>query len=183
MSRTCRISRYLTAYVDGELSPRRRAKVEKHLERCRACAAELDSILASDRILKKARPPAVSEARWNTFDRELSAALDGVDRESRRSNRVPEARPVQRVDRRLAYATVGAVAVAVFAILVLGPVGMLSGPGLAVAGNECIVDSIESSVSGYTPMFFTSDDPEMTVIWVFEEQTGPGPGSEGISVR
>jgi hypothetical protein len=33
-----------------------------------------------------------------------------------------------------------------------------------------MVDSIESYAAGYTPMFFTSEDPEMTVIWVFSEE-------------
>lgn len=124
-------------------------------------------------------PPPVSDRRWREFDRELSAALDRVDRESTRA-RSPEARPVQRLDRRLALATVGAVAVAVLALVVLGPIGALRGGG---DGNECIVDSIESYTSGYTPMFFTSDDPEMTVIWVFAEETGPGPGSDGVGAR
>jgi len=183
MNRSCRISRYLTAYVDGELSGRRRAQVERHIERCPACAAELDSIRASDRLLKLSTPPPVTDARWRTFDRELAAALDRVDREQARRARAPEARPIERVDRRLALATAGIVAAAVLAVVVLSPVGVFDGRGVAEGGNECIVDSIESYASGYTPMFFTSDDPEMTVIWVFEEQTGPGPGSNGIDSR
>ncbi|MBD3368642.1 MAG: hypothetical protein GF405_10810 [Candidatus Eisenbacteria bacterium] len=182
MNGTCRISRYLTAYVDGELSERRRARVERHLDRCPACAAELDSIRAFDRILKKATPPSVSDARWRAFDRELSVELDRIDRESRRRTRAPEARPVQRVDRRLAFAAAGAIAVGLLLLVVLGPVGF-RGVGTAAAGNECFVDSIESVTSGYTPMFFTSDDPEMTVIWVFAEETGPAPGADGIGVR
>ncbi|MCK4679580.1 hypothetical protein KAT82_00495, partial [bacterium] len=55
--------------------------------------------------------------------------------------------------------------------------------GTAAASNECIVDSIESLAAGYTPMFFSSQDPEMTVIWVFSEEVeggirGEGPGAK-----
>jgi anti-sigma factor RsiW len=180
MKSTCRISRYLTAYVDDELSARRRAWVEKHLQRCPACAAELDSIRASDRILKLSAPPRISPERWRIFDRELSAALDAVDLEAARPARVREARPVERFDRRVAFATAGAVAVAVLALVVLGPTSWF---GPAAGGNECIVDSVESYASGYTPMYFTSNDPEMTVIWVFAEETGPGQGTDGIGAR
>jgi hypothetical protein len=48
------------------------------------------------------------------------------------------------------------------------------------AGNECMVDSIESYASGYTPMFFTSDDPEMTVIWVFAEEVEESQGDSRL---
>jgi anti-sigma factor RsiW len=181
MKRTCRISRYLEAYVDNELSPRLRAKVERHLQRCTACAAELDSIRASDRILRAARPPVVSEARWRSFDLELSRALDAVDAVASRPSRIRETRPIEGTNGRWALATATVAAAAVLAILVIGPAGLFR--GRAADGNECIVDSIESYTAGYTPMFFTSDDPEMTVIWVFADETGPGPGANGIGTR
>lgn len=181
MNRTCRISRYLTAYLDGELSPRRRRRVEEHLARCRVCSAELDSLRASDRILGMSSPPPVSDDRWRVFDRELHAALDRVDREATRARKVREARPVERLDRRVAWATAGVAVAAVLVALALGPGAVFR--GLPEGGNECFVDSIESYTAGYTPMFFTSDDPQMTVIWVFAEQTGPGAGQDGIGAR
>jgi anti-sigma factor RsiW len=178
MARTCRIERYLTAYADGELSPRMRSKVEKHLESCASCARELDSLLASDRILKSRGVPPVSEARWRVFRAELDRALDRVDREAKRERR-RYLEPLFGFERRRALAYAGAFAVVVVAVLLLGPVGrQFVWPG--AGGNECMVDSIESYADGYTPMFFTSEDPEMTVIWVFSDEAGAvsedGPG-------
>ena len=71
-----------------------------------------------------------------------------------------------------------------FVIMVVGPLGVLPwGGGTAVASNECYVDSMESPADGYTPMVFSSEDPEMTVIWVFSEEVdgsirGEGPGAD-----
>jgi hypothetical protein len=64
-------------------------------------------------------------------------------------------------------------AVALFALAV-GPVSVINWRAATVQdGNGCIVDSIETLAAGYTPMFFTSEDPEMTVIWVFSEEVEP----------
>ena len=184
MKRTCRYEGYLTAYADNELSGRLRARVEKHLERCADCRSELDSIRASDRILKEHPVPSLSDEHWAAFRRELDSALDREDREARRTIRLPEARPVFGTVRRKAVA-VAAVCVAV--LLVVFTVGPLSRVpwlgGTAVAGNECIVDSIESVAAGYTPMFFSSEDPEMTVIWVFSDETESERQPAGASAR
>jgi anti-sigma factor RsiW len=180
MARPCRFDRYLTAYADGELSERLRRRVEKHLASCEACARELDSIVASDRILRHASPPPVSEARWRIFRSELTRSLDRIDRESV----VPAPRrwsaPVQVRERRLAYAAAWALAVVALAVVVLGPAGRSLMRPWGGAGNECMVDSIESYASGYTPMFFTSDDPEMTVIWVFAEEVEESQGDSRL---
>jgi len=184
MKSTCRYERYLTAYADGELNERLRRRFDAHLAKCEACASELDSIRASDRILKSHRAPAVSEERWDGFRNDLRLALDEVDRETRREARVREARPVHPPVRRRAYVLAAAAAVALFVILTVGPLGVFPWWGsTAVASNECYVDSIETLASGYTPMFFASEDPEMTVIWVFSEEVdgsirGEGPGAD-----
>ncbi len=184
MRRSCRFERYLTAFADGELPEKLNSKVEAHLARCAACASELDSIRASDRILKGHGAPVVSNDRWARFRSDLKLELDAVDRESRRVARVREARPVHAPVRGRAYALAAACVVVLFVILTVGPLGV--GPwrgGTAAASNECIVDSIESLAAGYTPMFFSSQDPEMTVIWVFSEEVeggirGEGPGAK-----
>jgi hypothetical protein len=117
--------------------------------------------------------PAASAERWDAFRRDLTAALNDVDREARRSVRVREARPVEPQTRRWVPAVAVACAAALVAVAGVrsGDIGRFL-PW--VPGNECIVDSIESYAEGATPMFFTSDDPEMTVIWVFSEETGGG---------
>lgn len=184
MRRSCRFERYLTAFADKELPKKLNGKVEAHLARCDTCASELDSIRASDRILRSHGVPVVSDDRWARFRSELRLELDAVDRESRRAGKVREARPVYAPVRKRAYALAAACVVVLLVILTVGPLGV--GPwrgGTAVAGNECIVDSIESLAAGYTPMFFSSEDPDMTVIWVFSEEVeggirGEGPGAK-----
>jgi anti-sigma factor RsiW len=174
-----RIERYLTAYADGELKPRLNRRVESHLAACESCRRELDSIVASDRILRSAGVPSVPTGRWTLFGRELSRALDRVDAESRRPTRIREMRPVYGYRRR-AFAVVAASAAVVVAILALGPAAVVpwrAGGG----GNECIVESIETYAAGYTPMFFSSDDPEMTVIWVFSEEVEASTNGEPLS--
>ena len=184
MKRPCKYERYLTAFADGELSGRLARKVESHLAGCGDCASELDSIRTSDRILKSHRAPAASEDRWVRFRNELNLELDAVDREERRTSRVREARPVHTPAWKNAYALAAACVVVLFFVLTVGPLGVLPwGGGTAAASNECIVDSIESLAAGYTPMFFASEDPEMTVIWVFSDEVeggirGEGPGAK-----
>ena len=184
MRRPCRFERYLTAYADGELPEKLRRKVEAHLASCESCAAELDSIRASDRILRSHRAPAVSDEKWAGFRTELRLRLDEVDREARRATRIREARPVSAPAWRNAYALAAACVVVFFAILIVGPLGVVPwGGDTAVASNECYVDSMESPAAGYMPMVFSSQDPEMTVIWVFSEEVeggirGEGPGAD-----
>lgn len=168
-----RFEKRLTAYADGELSARGREAVERHLAACPRCAAELDSILASDRILKRVAPPAVAPGRWSQFRRDLDGALDSIDREARRAVRVRETRPVDPLRRR-GLAVAVACAALVLAVATVGPRGMAP-LGLWRGGNACTVESIETYAEGMTPMYFTSDDPQMTVIWVFSDESGvPG---------
>jgi anti-sigma factor RsiW len=183
MKRVCRIERYLTAYADGELSVRLRRKVEKHLASCRECARELDSIRGFDRILNEVpTAPPVKDEQWARFDRILSQELDRVERKASRPVRLREARPVYGDPRRRALAAAGVCAVAVFAFVAIGPFGIMNGPAGSSGGNSCIVESLETLSVGYTPMAFTSNDPEMTIIWVFAEEVdgnirGNGPGA------
>lgn len=174
MRKQCRIERYLTAYADGELSERLRRKVVAHLEACPDCARELDLLLASDRLRKSAGLPRPSEDRWSAFKSGLSHALDGVDREVRKSARIREVRPIYGYYRRRAVAIAGVCAAVALFALVVGPPSILNWRAArAQDGDGCIVDSIETLAAGYTPMFFTSEDPEMTVIWVFSEDVEP----------
>lgn len=184
MGSSCRYERYLTAFADGELPERLARRVEAHLAECSSCASELDSIRTSDRILRSHGAPAVSDDRWVQFRQELKLELDAADRETRRAAKVREARPVYSPVWRNAYAVAAACVVVLFFILTVGPLSIMPWRGgTAAASNECIVDSIESLAAGYTPMFFSSEDPEMTVIWVFSEEVeggirGEGPGAD-----
>ena len=182
MAKGCRISHYLTAYADNELDERTRRKVDRHIASCEDCASELDSILASDRILRAVPKPAVADDRWAAFRVDLSQALDEVDREARRKRaRVREARPVYGTYRRRVLATAGAFAAVVLVVVAIGPLGLFDQWNRNA--NECVVDSIETFSAGYTPMFFTSEDPEMTVIWVFADEVEGGVDGEGPGAR
>jgi anti-sigma factor RsiW len=178
MGKACRVERYLTAYADNELSDRVRARIERHLSCCEACARELDSIVASDRIVGADTPPSVSDARWRTFRSQLSASLDRVDRGTARARRPREALPVYGSQRRRAISFATAAVAVALVLIVFGPVGTIRRWAGWGNGSECFVDSIESYASGYTPMFFTSKDPEMTVIWVFSDEVAQGPSGE-----
>lgn len=181
MSNVCRVERYLTAYVDGELSIRLRDRVERHVKVCETCARELDSIRAFGRILEDVPvAPPVTVERWERFERLLSQEMDRIDRKALRPARVPEAKPVFGDFRRRAIALAGVGVAAVIGLMAFWPAG-IAPIGLS-AGNGCIVESLETCASGYTPMAFTSNDPEMTVIWVFSDEVegggqGEAPGS------
>lgn len=119
-----------------------------------------------DRMLGTAGAPRVSGERWSGFKTRLSLSLDRVDSESAGGARPREARPVYGTQRRWTYATAGAAAFAVLVALAVGP-GSAYFTG---RGNDCVVESLETMAAGYTPMAFRSEDPEMTVIWVFSEE-------------
>jgi anti-sigma factor RsiW len=171
MRKRCRIERYLTAYADNELSTRLRRKVEAHLESCPDCSRELDLLLASDRLLRRSGSPQLSDEQWKALKGNLSHALDDVDREARKSVRIREVRPVYGTYRKRAVAIAGVCAAVAVVALAIGPASLVNWRMAgAQDGNDCIVDSIETLAAGYTPMFFTSEDPEMTVIWVFSEE-------------
>lgn len=178
MKRDCRISRYLSAYLDGELSPRLLRRVEAHVARCDACARELDALRGLGSILKAGGPPPVSGERWSAFGAGLSKALDRVDAEEARPRRVREFRPVYGTVRRRALAGAAVCVATAIAIVIVGPADLLVRSGTGGAG-VCVVESIETFAAGYTPMCFTSSDPEVTVIWVFSDDVEPGLRGEG----
>lgn len=49
----------LSAYLDAQLSPRERHDLERHLESCAACRAELDGLRATVTLLRAAPPAAM----------------------------------------------------------------------------------------------------------------------------
>ena len=53
-----RVQRQLGAYLDGELSPKNRMVVERHLVRCRPCRTALESLHRLERALQIAEVPS-----------------------------------------------------------------------------------------------------------------------------
>ena len=63
MSRECKqIEKMISAYVDGELSPDQKARVEAELKQCEGCHAEYESILKMRALV------------WEVFQQDLRAA-------------------------------------------------------------------------------------------------------------
>ena len=57
-----RIKEMLSAYRDGELSPKEQAKVEKHLAQCADCAQNLHTLRQTVALLGQLSPVAVPRA-------------------------------------------------------------------------------------------------------------------------
>jgi hypothetical protein len=51
-TRCARVRGVLSAYLDGELSPRNRTLVESHLHECATCAAELEGLKATSALIR-----------------------------------------------------------------------------------------------------------------------------------
>jgi len=54
-----RVADVLSAYIDGELSPKEQARVEKHLAQCAACAQDLHTLRQTAALLEQLPPVAV----------------------------------------------------------------------------------------------------------------------------
>jgi hypothetical protein len=59
--------KWLSLYLDGELSLRKRDKLEKHLQVCEACAEKLEELKELESLAARTRLPQVSEAYWENF--------------------------------------------------------------------------------------------------------------------
>lgn len=77
MSEPHRLQHQLSAYLDGELSPEEMADVRRHLAGCEACAAELEGLRFTKRLLGRLESP--------TLPRDFAAGLWArIDRPERR---------------------------------------------------------------------------------------------------
>lgn len=72
----CKYGEWLTAYHDGELTSKRRRELERHLEECSSCAAELEQLRALSGLLGQAEVPALSEDALARFHRAVPAARE-----------------------------------------------------------------------------------------------------------
>jgi len=68
---------YISAYIDDDLDPQLRERIERHLETCEICSAVLDStrnviiLVADDRVFEL--PVGFSERLHERLDREFLA--------------------------------------------------------------------------------------------------------------
>lgn len=60
----CILSSRLSAYLDGELPPRRRRAVERHLTGCTTCAERLEGLRRAQASVRAAPPSAPPAEAW-----------------------------------------------------------------------------------------------------------------------
>jgi len=63
----------LEDYVDGELSPDKKAKIEGHLSGCSACRGEFEMSLVLKEMLEQSKPPDPGEEYWSQTTRLIKA--------------------------------------------------------------------------------------------------------------
>ncbi|MDR7534396.1 MAG: zf-HC2 domain-containing protein [Armatimonadota bacterium] len=62
----------LTEFVDGRLDATAAAEVERHLEQCAACRADLDSLRATLSLIRRADTPGPRAAFWHRLEVRLA---------------------------------------------------------------------------------------------------------------
>ena len=158
-----RTQRVLDSYRDGELSPRRRARVERHLFGCMTCRAELAQLERVSALLRAplAEPP---QAVWQTFWPQVRERLLAAERPRRLPWAVRWWPPIF-AHPRLAMGS----AVLALALLAVGTwqgVQYMATPvGLVQRG--VVVQSVESADPNSAVMVFSHPESELTVVWVF----------------
>jgi len=67
------VSRRLSAYLDGELSPLRAGAVERHVARCATCASRLKGLRRTQAALRAAPPSASPAEGWARLRERMTA--------------------------------------------------------------------------------------------------------------
>jgi len=150
---TCaRIRRLLPLHAGGDLTPRRAARVEAHLDACADCRRELESLRAARARVREAaaaeKVPGWSEAEWKALMVRATAAR--VER--------PLPTAAARPRWALAAGTVG-IALVVVALLVTGI--FRTSPAPKVASAPAAQDVVSVTL--------VSPDTGLQVVWVFNK--------------
>ena len=59
--------KWLSLYMDGELSQRKRARLEEHLRVCESCGQILEQLKSIEQMAGREKLPQISEAYWENF--------------------------------------------------------------------------------------------------------------------
>ena len=147
-----RIQKQLGAYLDGELSPKRRTAVERHLVRCLLCRIALENLRRLERALENIKvPPAPSDLAW----RIMAKARAHQSGESEQN--------VIRLGRRLPTSGVWSFRIAAAAVLVFGlGVGSYLGwsGGRSMSGAVTARTAVPADPLGAYNLDYLSDAPE-----------------------
>jgi len=152
----CRTAqKWISAAMDGELSPRRRARLDRHLETCAGCRAAREAWGGYGVRLKAGVPPAPpAEQAWLDIRRAI------------RTSR-PEPEPAGVPWARLRWAVAAAV---VLLAAVSVPLFRRAGPAEQAGGAapRTEVEMVETSLPGAMMMVYEDEESGMTMIWVVE---------------
>ncbi len=158
----------LSAFVDGRLSVRARARVQRHLEECQACRADLDSLRHTVAVLRSA--PVLKPPR--SFFLPASEAL--------------RQRQVQR--RRLSYGylqAATAVATVMLVLVVSGDAALRSQPPMPAASMLAareVTRAVESlQVEGTSSPAPAAEPGELLKSVAVTEQPGAAPTEQGAA--
>ena len=149
-ARPCEFARLVDAYHDGELAPVRRAALERHLDTCAACAAELRAVGAVSARLKEASLAPIP-----------GSVLDRLHQDARNGGRAREERMVLRI----AEVLTGAAA----AVFLAGLIGLQHA---AVSRAAPRAEWEEAAVLLDDPAALR-DDPTRLVAWAEDDEPAP----------
>ena len=166
------IRAWLGPWLDGELPAAQCTEVKSHLEHCAKC--------------RKVAQDNHATAAWVRQSRRLERVEPSVDVFwSRLRARLPERRtgwdslwqPLRQLwmQPRYQLALAGGVALVVLVTLFLGgrtPVETPSVEGTVAAEPGCLVESVETGVPGGSLMVYHSESENLTVVWLFTDNTG-----------
>ena len=170
-------------YFDGELSRRQSARLEDHLAECPKCEAQLESLQRTRGALQGVLRQAASQVDFNTLWRNIQPQLAGPKPSfwERFNVAVREYFSAYKPVWAMAGAAAAVAALVAVPLLVKdSPIAFPNGTERQVAtkGNECIIESIESS-GGSTPMVQELQN-QTKVIWMFEEPDESDDGPKGL---
>jgi anti-sigma factor RsiW len=72
----CPTGQQLSAFHDGEIDPRGRSAIERHLLDCASCAAELERLRAISRLLEAAPAPRLSQIGVHRLHRRVDQVME-----------------------------------------------------------------------------------------------------------
>jgi anti-sigma factor RsiW len=174
MSQACTPFRgQLEAYLDGELSARRRSLVDRHLQECADCRQELANLKLHGQVLREDLLAAADRADLGTLEDRVLARIA----QEGRAARLPLGERLAVWCREFLYhhraVWITSLATAAVLVAVLVPLLSASPPvitdqprQIASVDNEVIIDKLE--YSGERSMIFTVSKNNTTVIWLYD---------------
>lgn len=148
---------WISLEMDGELSPRRAARLRAHLDKCPACfkAREAWGAIGEQVRARQVPAPKSAEAAWADVRRAIR---------SEQAERVEE-------EQTWAVGTPLRWAAAALLVMIVGAglfVKLQKGPGGLVRGGGTVVEFVETGLPDATPMVYEDSESGCTVIWVVE---------------